>query len=515
LKTIEEFSNISIDQDEEDGEAEVHVADILQDNIVGHKIIELKTNHLPKGLVPLERFFDQNDVSRKVVIQTEEIDVVDCDINLDSNPRLVKISRKLLQKQKEAYVELMKQYSDILSWSYEYLKVFDPEIIQQKIPLKPGSKPFKQKSRQFNPLLLHVIEKELKWLLEAKIIVPLSYSEWMANLVPFKKKSGEIRLCVDFMNLNRCSLKDNYPLPKMDHILQRVVGAKRISMLDGYSGYNQISVVEEDKKKTTFTTPWGTFMYEKMPFGLMNARATFQRAMDIDFIGEKDRFVVIYLDDITIFSASDEEHLQHLKQTFEKCRRYDISLNPKKSHFSMEEGKLLGNIVSPEGIKIDPERVKAIQQIDIPRNKKSIQSFIGKINFLRRFILNFAEIIKYITDMLKKDAEIKWISEAKEYFENIKQTLVQAPILISPNYSKEFMIFSFASENTIVVVLLQRNEQGYDHPISFFSKTLRDYELKYDIVEKQASALVKALKSFRIYVLQSEITTYVPSSAVK
>jgi hypothetical protein len=288
---------------------------------------------------------------------------VDCDISLDTNPRLVKISRKLSQKQRRAYVELMKQYSDIFSWSYKDLKVFDTEIIQHKIPLKPGSKPIKKKSRQFNPLLLPIIEKKLKRLLEDKIIVPLRYSEWVSNLVPFRKKNREIRLCVDFRNLNRCSLKDNYPLPKMDHILQRVVGAKRISILDGYSGYNQISVVEENKKKKTFTTPWGTFMYEKMPFRLMNAGVTFQRDMDIAFIGEKDRFVVIYLDDITAFSASDEEHLQHMKQTFEKCRRYDISLNPKKSHFAMEEGKILGHIISPEGIKIDPKIVKAIQKI--------------------------------------------------------------------------------------------------------------------------------------------------------
>jgi hypothetical protein len=248
----------------------------------------------------------------------------------------------------------MKQYSYIFAWSYEDLKVFDTEIIQHKIPLKPGSKNVKQTSRQFNPLLLPIIEKELKILLDAKIIVPLRYSEWVSNLVPVRKKNREIRLCVDFRNLNRCSLKDNYPLPKMDHILQRVVGAKRISMFDRYSGYNQISVVEEDKKKTYFTTPWGTFMYEKMPFGMMNAGATFQRAMDISFLGEKYRFLVIYLDDITVFSSSDEEHLQHLKLTFEKCRKYGISLNPKKPHFSMEEGNLLGHIVSREGIKIDP-----------------------------------------------------------------------------------------------------------------------------------------------------------------
>jgi hypothetical protein len=184
-------------------------------------------------------------------------------------------------------------------------------------------------------MLMSIIEKELKRMLDARIIVPLRYSNWVANLVPVRKKNGEIRLCVDFRNLNKCSLKENYPLPKMDHILQRVVGAHRISLLNGYSGYNQIAVCEEDKEKTTFTTPWGTFMYDKMPFGLMNTGATFQRAMDIAFVGEKDKFMVIYLDDITIFSKSDDEHLQHLEQVFQKCRRYKISLNPRKSHFSM------------------------------------------------------------------------------------------------------------------------------------------------------------------------------------
>jgi hypothetical protein len=182
-------------------------------------------------------------------------------------------------------------------------------------------------------------------------------------------------------------------------------------------------------------------MYEKMPFGLMNAEATFQRAMDIAFIGDKEKFMVIYLDEIIVFSTFDDEHLQHLKHTFEICRSYGISLNSKKSHFSMEEGKILGHIISPEGIKIDLARVKAIQKIDIPRNEKSIQSFIGKINFLRRFIPKFAEIIKLITDMLKKDAEIKWIPEAKESFENIKQALIKALVLINPNYSKEFSDF--------------------------------------------------------------------------
>jgi hypothetical protein len=401
------------------------------------------------------------------------------------------------------------------TWSYDELKTYDTIVIEHKIPLKLGIKPFRQKLRQINPILLPVIEREVKNLLDAKIIVPLRYSEWVANLVPVRKKNGEIRLCVDFRNLNRSSLKDNYPLPKMDHILEKVVGANRMSMIDGFSGYNQIAVHEDDKEKTTFTTPWGTFMYEKMPFGLMNAGATFQRAMDIAFVNERDKFVIIYLNDLTVFSNSDAEHLVHLKQTFKKCRKFGLSLNPKKSHFAMQEGKLLGHIVSREGIKIDPKRVEAIDTINIPRNRKEIQSFLGKIFFLRRFIPNFAEIVKLITDMLKKDNEVKWKTKAKESFERIKKVIGEAPVLASPDYMKEFLIFSFASEHTITTMLLQKNDEGFEKPIEFFSKSLRDAELKYDILEKQAYAMVKSLKAFRTYVLHSKIIAYVPTSSVK
>lgn len=150
----------------------------------------------------------------------------------------------------------------------------------------------------------------MKKLLQAKIIVPLRYSDWVSNLVPVGKKNGEIRLCVDFKNLNRASLKDNFHFPNMNCVLQKVTGVYRLSMVDGFSGYNQVAVEKEDQKKFFFTTPWGTFMYARMPFSLMNAGATFQREMDIVFVG--DKFVVIYLDDVTIFSGSYDEHLEHL-----------------------------------------------------------------------------------------------------------------------------------------------------------------------------------------------------------
>jgi hypothetical protein len=169
----------------------------------------------------------------------------------------------------------LKEFYDVFAWKYEDLENYDTSINKHIIPLKHDNKPFRQKLRQINPMLLPIMEKEVKKLLDAQIIIPLRYFDWIDNLVPIGKKNGEIRIFVDFINLNWCSRKDNYPLPKMEHILQRVTCSARISMIDGFSCYNQIYVLPKDKEKTTFTTPWGTFMYAKMPFGLMNARETF------------------------------------------------------------------------------------------------------------------------------------------------------------------------------------------------------------------------------------------------
>ena len=175
----------------------------------------------------------------------------------------------------------------------------------------------------------------------------------------------------------------------------------------------------------------------------------------------------------------------------------------------------MGHIISKDGIRIDHGRVDAIRQISLPRNKKEVQSFIGKVNFLRRFIIDCAEKMRNITEMLRKGNEIKWTTEARKSFEDIKIALTQAPVLISPDFNKYFQIYSFASEHTIAGVLLQKNDQGYEQPIAFFSKTLRDAPLRYNIMEKQAFDLIMAFKDFRVYILHSPIVVYVPSAAVK
>jgi hypothetical protein len=176
--------------------------------------------------------------------------------------------------------------------------------------------------------------------------------------------------------------------------------------------------------------------------------------MEISFVGEKDKFVLIYLDDIIVFSSIHEHHLQHLKKTFLKCRRYGISLNPKKSNFALKEGKLLGHIVLANGMRIDPKRVVAIKNLSLPRSKRDIQSFLGTINFIRRFIANFVELTKHITSMLRKNSEVIWIEEAKHSFNDIKEAIMTTPILIILDFDKEFYIFSFASKDTIATVLL-------------------------------------------------------------
>eukprot|EP00253_Pinus_taeda_P027021 PITA_27021 len=315
---------------------------------------------------------------------------------------------------------------------------------------------------------------------EAGIIAPIRFSEWMSNLGPTRKKTGEIKLCVDLRTMNKVSLKDNYPLPKIDHILQRVVGASRMSFLDGFSGFNQILVHPDDQEKTAFTTPWGNFKYVKMPFRLKNVGATFQRAMDIAFAKEIHDFLVIYLDDLTVFSKSNQQHLDHLRQVFLKCRK-----------------------------------IQAILQVPHPRNVKELQAFLGKIKFLRRFIPNLAKLIRLLNNMLKKDSKVKWTVEAKQAFEEIKMALTKTPVLTSPTFDRDFMIFSFASEHTIAVVLLQKDDQGCEKPIAFFSKALRDAPLKYQIMEKQTYALVKAIKDFKVYILYSHVIAYVPSVVVK
>jgi hypothetical protein len=233
-----------------------------------------KSHTIPKGIANLENLFDLKERFKgSKNAKTGSSCPMHETINLGTpeNPKNVNLGKTISKEERKAYLKLFRQYQDVFAWSYRDLKTYDTHIIQHTIPLKPEVKPFQQKLWKYHPSLEPLMCQELKKLLDAKIIFQVRHSAWVANLVPVRKKSGEIRLCVDFRNLNRASEKDNYPVPPMEQLLQTVSGSEIFSLLDGFSGYNQVLVSEEDRLKTTFRTKWGTFAYKHMPFGLINA----------------------------------------------------------------------------------------------------------------------------------------------------------------------------------------------------------------------------------------------------
>eukprot|EP00253_Pinus_taeda_P001939 PITA_01939 len=292
-------------------------------------------------------------------------------------------------------------------------------------------------------------------------------------MVPIRKKNGGIRICIDFTNLNKASLKDNFPLPTMEQILQSVAGSELMSFLDGFSGYNQILVHPDDRLKTTFRTKWGTYAYQKMPFGLINAGATFQRAIDIAFKGLINRTIVVYLDEITVFSKERSNHLHDLNEIFQCCKKYGISHNPKKSFFALDQGKILGFIVSKHGIYIDPDMIEEISEIPFPHNKKSMQSFLGQINFVKRFVPEFSQIILPLQTMIKKNSVSKWGSPEKEEFELIKQSIINAPALNTPKFYNHFTLYTITSDCSYAAVRTQINDHDLEALISFYSSNLQ------------------------------------------
>lgn len=253
-----------------------------------------------------------------------------------------------------------------------------------------------------------------------------------------------------------------------------------------------------------------------MHFRLSNAGATFQRAMDLAFKEIINRIILIYLDDLTMFSKHREDHFDHLELVLQKYLEFGISLNPKKCIFGVPQGKLLGHIVSKEGVSIDPDQVKAIKDFPLPVNKKGVQSFLGKVNFVSRFISNFAGIIRPITLMLKKDIHFKWTTKAKKAFHEIKNAICLAPVLSNPDMSKDFIMYVFFGHHSIAMVLTQKDAQKEgEHLIAFHSKTLNNYEAQYNFVEKQALVAIKGLKKFRHFIPCNKTKVYVDHLAVR
>jgi hypothetical protein len=274
-----------------------------------------------------------------------------------------------------------------------------------------------------------------------------------------------------------------------------------MSLLDGFSGYNEIKIKRVDKYKTTFITRWGTFSYECIPFVLSNASATFQRAMQIYFDDLIGKIIQIYLDDLTVYSKIRSDHFGHLRKVLMQCRKFGISLYPSKSIFSDTKGNLLGHFVSDSGISIDLERIVAILNLPAPTSKKEVQDFMGVIKFFRRFVPDFSVMVKPIHNLLKKDRYFSWIGDVENDFEGIKKEISSALVLAKPYFEKEFTMYINATKEAVSVVLMQNDDQVNEKLVAYMIQSLSDDEFKYSFIEKHVFALVKVVEKFRHFML--------------
>lgn len=281
-----------------------------------------------------------------------------------------------------------------------------------------------------------MVKDELDKLTQAGFIFPVLNSEWVSPIVVVPKKPGpdgktKIRVCQDYRKLNAATRKDHYPLPFIDVVLDTLAWSELFSFLDSYSGYNQVSVREEDWEKTTVTTDWGTNAFKVMPFGLCNAPCnalgTFQQIMMIIFQEYLHKSLEIFIDDFCVYS-SQSTHLEKLRLTFQKCRAAQLCLHPEKCYIGMEEGILLGHVISKRGIEVDAEKVKVIQALLPPTDLRSLWAFLGYVGYYWRFIRLYANLAIPLTQLLKKEVEFVWTTDRQQSFEELKAKLAWLPL---------------------------------------------------------------------------------------
>ena len=296
-----------------------------------------------------------------------------------------------------------------------------PGLSTHRLTIDPTFKPVKQTARYFSNVIQLQIKKEIEKILDAGFIKPCMHTVWLANIVPVRKKNGQIRVCVDFRDLNNACPKDDFPLSNLDMIIDTTANHEMFSFMNGFSDYNQIKMDSKDAEMTTFRTPFVNFYYTVLPFGLKNARTTYQRVMTVIFHDIIHDCVEDYVDDLVVKSTKKEDHLRHLRKVSERYRKYDLKMNQLKCAFGVSEGKFLGFSVDKEGIKVDHDKVKAILAMEPPRNLTQIREFIGKISYLRRFIPALASLIRPFHQLTKKGVDycgnwILWISSIYDFY---------------------------------------------------------------------------------------------------
>ncbi|XP_055961915.1 uncharacterized protein LOC130015571 [Mercurialis annua] len=426
----------------------------------------------------------------------------------------------------------MPQYAKFLKDIIMNKRRISPQVVMHKIHLEDESKRSTQRQRRLNPNMKEVVHKEIVKLLDAGIIYPISDSGWVSPIQCVPKKGGITvvendkgeqistrtvtgwRVCIDYRKLNAETRKDHFPLPFIDQMLERVAGHKFYCFLDGYSGYNQILILPEDQEKTTFTCPYGTFAYRRMPFGLCNAPATFQRCMTSIFNDMIEDIMEVFMDDFSVFGDSFDKCLVNLERVLKRCEEANLVLNWEKCHFMVEEGIVLGHKISEKGIEVDRAKTEVIERLVAPITVKGVRAFLGHAGFYRRFIKDFSSIARPLTNLLVKDAPFEFTRECCEAFGKLKEALVTAPIISTPDWSLPFELMCDASDQALGCVLGQRKEKRV-HVIYYASRTLAGAQLNYTTTEKEMLAVVFALDKFRSYLLGAKTIVFTDHAALR
>ena len=428
----------------------------------------------------------------------------------------VDLSNLSHQEQLEA-TDLLGKYKDVFSSGDSDLGC--TTLIEHNIPVTDDI-PTKQRYRRIPPSQFEIVKAHIKQLLQTQVIRE-SCSPYAAPLVLVQKKDGSLRMCVDYRQLNAKTRRDAYPLPRIEESLDALTGAKWFSTLDLASGYNQVPVAEADKHKTAFCTPFGLFEFNRMAFGLCNAPSTFQRLMERIFGDQSFQSLLLYLDDVVVFSTSVKQHLQRLELVLQRLQKENLKVKLSKCCFFQKQVKYLGHVVSEDGVATDPDKIAAVAQWKCPENVKELKSFLGFASYYRRFVPGFSQIASPLNSLAakltSKDKRVKnaikphWTEKCHTAFQTLKQKLTTAPVLAYADFNKPFILDVDASHDGLGAVLSQEWE-GKIRPIAFASRSLRRTERNmqnYSSMKLEFLALKWAVaEKFREYLVGQKCTVY-------
>ena len=359
-----------------------------------------------------------------------------------------------------------------------------------------------------------IVDQEIDKML-ADGIIESSSSPWASPITLVPKKDGTTRFCIDYRKLNAVTKKDAYPLPYIQEIFDNLGGACLFTTLDLKSGYWQVPVSVNSREKTAFVTHRGLFQFKRMPFGLVNGPATFQRLMNQVLAPYIGRSVMVYLDDIVIYSRSQEEHELHVAQVFQALQDAQLTVKLSKCEFSKPQVKLLGYIVSGEGIRSDPEKAKAIAEMAPPTDVKGIRSFLGMTGYYRQCIPNYARVAGPLVKLTKKYARFVWGEEEHGSWETLRDLLISDQVMAHPNPDKKYKLYTDACDYAVGAILCQEDESGVERPIQYVSKQLSGASLNWATIEKEAWAVIYALTKLRPYLYSADFTIYTDHKPLK